>query len=165
MTVAKVNSARTGLAGAKLGVRLADGTDPIKEWVSTGAGQVLTGLKANTPYVLYEAEAPEGFAKAGDVTFMLDERGAVQLIDGAWGENVLNSYASGSQLTLVDYTNKEIVEKKQVQREEGKTLGKTAGKLSQTGDQLPVAPLAVVAVIALAAAAIASIAAAKRRKR
>ena len=165
MTVAKVNSARTGLAGAKLGVRLADGTDPIKEWVSTGAGQVLTGLKANTPYVLYEAEAPEGFAKAGDVTFMLDERGAVQLIDGAWGENILNSYASGSQLTLVDYTNKEIVEKKQVQREEGKTSGKTAGKLSQTGDQLPVAPLAVVAVIALAAAAIASIAAAKRRKR
>lgn len=161
MTVAKVNSARTGLAGAKLGVRLADGTDPIKEWVSTGAGQVLTGLKANTPYVLYEAEAPEGFAKAGDVTFMLDERGAVQLIDGAWGENILNSYASGSQLTLVDYTNKEIVEKKQVQREEGKT----AGKLSQTGDQMPMAPLAVVAVIALAAAAIASIAAAKRRKR
>lgn len=161
MTVAKVNSARTGLAGAKLGVRLADGTDPIKEWVSTGAGQVLTGLKANTPHVLYEAEAPEGFAKAGDVTFMLDERGAVQLIDGAWGENILNSYASGSQLTLVDYTNKEIVEKKQVQREEGKT----AGKLSQTGDQMPMAPLAVVAVIALAAAAIASIAAAKRRKR
>lgn len=161
ITVAKVNSACTGLAGAKLGVRLADGTDPIKEWASTGAGQVLTGLKANTPYVLYEAEAPEGFAKAGNVTFMLDERGAVQLIDGAWGENVLNSYASGSQLTLVDYTNKEIVEKKQVQREEGKT----AGKLSQTGDQLPVAPLAVVAVIALAAAAIASIAAAKRRKR
>ena len=165
MTVAKVNSARTGLAGAKLGVRLADGTDPIKEWVSTGAGQVLTGLKANMAYVLYEAEAPEGFAKAGDVTFMLDERGAVQLVDGAWGENILNSYASGSQLTLVDYTNKEIVEKKQVQREEGKTAGKTAGKLSQTGDQLPVAPLAVVAVIALAAAAIASIAAAKRRKR
>ena len=161
ITVAKVNSACTGLAGAKLGVRLADGTDPIKEWASTGAGQVFTGLKANTPYVLYEAEVPEGFAKAGDVTFMLDERGAVQLIDGAWGENVLNSYASGSQLTLVDYTNKEIVEKKQVQREEGKT----AGKLSQTGDQLPVAPLAVVAVIALAAAAIASIAAAKRRKR
>ena len=165
MTVAKVNSARTGLAGAKLGVRLADGTDPIKEWVSTGAGQVLTGLKANTAYVLYEAEAPEGFAKAGDVTFMLDERGAIQLVDGAWGENILNSYVSGSQLTLVDYTHKEIVEKKQVQREEGKTAGKTAGKLSQTGDQLPVAPLAVVAVIALAAAAIASIAAAKRRKR
>ena len=165
MTVAKVNSARTGLAGAKLGVRLADGTDPIKEWVSTGAGQVLTGLKANTPYVLYEAEVPEGFAKAGDVTFMLDERGAVQLIDGAWGENILNSYASGSQLTLVDYTNKEIVEKKQVQREEGKTAGKTAGKLSQTGDQMPMAPLAVVAVLALAAAAIAGIAAAKRRKR
>ena len=165
MTVAKVSSARTGLAGAKLGVRLADGTDPIKEWVSTGAGQVLTGLKANTPYVLYEAEVPEGFAKAGDVTFMLDERGAVQLIDGAWGENILNSYASGSQLTLVDYTNKEIVEKKQVQREEGKTAGKTAGKLSQTGDQMPMAPLAVVAVLALAAAAIAGIAAAKRRKR
>lgn len=165
MTVAKVNSARTGLAGAKLGVRLADGTDPIKEWVSTGAGQVLTGLKANTAYVLYEAEAPEGFAKAGDVTFMLDERGAVQLVDGAWGENILNSYASGSQLTLVDYTNKEIAEKKQVQREEGKTAGKTAGKLSQTGDQLPVAPLAAVAAIALAAAAIAGIAAAKRRKR
>lgn len=165
MTVAKVNSARTGLAGAKLGVRLADGTDPIKEWVSTGAGQVLTGLKANTPYVLYEAEVPEGFAKAGDVTFILDERGAVQFIDGAWGENILNSYASGSQLTLVDYTNKEIVEKKQVQREEGKTAGKTAGKLSQTGDQMPMAPLAVVAVLALAAAAIAGIAAAKRRKR
>lgn len=165
MTVAKVNSARTGLAGAKLGVRLADGTDPIKEWVSTGAGQVLTGLKANTAYVLYEAEAPEGFAKAGDVTFTLDERGAIQLIDGAWGENILNSYASGSQLTLVDYTNKEIVEKKQVQREEGKAVGKTAGKLSQTGDQMPVAPLAAVAAIALAAAAIAGIAAAKRRKR
>lgn len=165
MTVAKVNSARTGLAGAKLGVRLADGTDPIKEWASTGAGQVLTGLKANTAYVLYEAEAPEGFAKAGDVMFTLDERGAIQLVDGAWGENILNSYASGSQLTLVDYTNKEVAEKKQVQREEGKTSGKAAGKLSQTGDQMPVAPLAAVAVIALAAAAIAGIAAAKRRNR
>ena len=164
-TVTKVNSARSGLAGAKLGVRQADATTPIEEWESSGAGHVLNGLKANTQYVLYEAEAPDGFEKAADVTFTLDERGNISLADGAWNGNTLNAYATDSQLSLVDYTNKEIVESKQVQREQGKPAAGKTGKLTQTGDQSPVLPLALAAVAALAVAVAAGAAAAKRRKR
>ena len=165
LTVAKVNSARNGLAGAKLGVRLADGTTPIEEWESNGAGHVLSGLKANTQYVLYEAEAPDGFEKVADVTFTLDDYGNITLVDGAWNGDTLNSYATSSQLSLVDYTHSEVVQQKQVQREQGKpSTGKTS-KLTQTGDQSPVLPLVGAAVAALAVAVAAGAAAAKRRKR
>ncbi len=164
-TVTKVNSARNGLAGAKLGVRQADATTPIEEWESNGAGHVLNGLKANTQYVLYEAEAPDGFEKAADVTFTLDDYGNITLADGTWNGNTLNAYATSSQLSLVDYTNKEIVESKQVQREQGKPAAGKTSKLTQTGDQSPVLPLALAAVAALAVAVAAGVAATKRRKR
>lgn len=167
IAVTKVDSARNGLAGAKLGVREADNTTPLEEWQSNGAGHVLKGLKANTQYVLYEASVPDGFEKAADVTFTLDERGAIKLVDGAWNGDTLNAYATDSQLSLVDYTHKEIVQQKQVQREQGKpsqSTGKTS-KLTQTGDQAPVLPLAVAAVAALAVAVAAGMAVSKRRKR
>ena len=165
--ITKVNSARSALAGAKLGVRLADGTDPIDEWTSTGAGHVLSGLKADTQYVLYEATAPDGFEKAADVTFTVDEFGTIKLVDGAWGENVLNSYATDGSLSLVDYTHTEIVEKKEQQREETKTTPSSSKKtgLTQTGDKSPVLPLVVGAVVALAVIVVAGVALTKRRKR
>lgn len=167
-TVTKVNSARNGLAGAKLGVRQADATTPLEEWESSGAGHTLKGLKANTQYVLYEAEAPDGFGTFADVTFTVDDRGAVQLVDGAWNGDTLNAYTAGSTLSAVDYTHKELVDKKVQQREQPQTLqtsGKKISKLTQTGDQTPVTVIVVVGLVALVALVAASVALAKRRKR
>ena len=163
-TIAKVDSSRAGLAGAKLGVRLADGTTPVDEWESNGAGHVLKGLKANTKYVLYEASAPDGFEKASDVTFTLDDFGKVQLADGAKSGDSVNAYVDGA-LNLVDYSHTEVVEHKRVQNEQGTTKtasASRAGTLMKTGDNVPIVAMAVCAVVALA---VAGAALARRRKR
>lgn len=110
------------------------------------------GLKANTQYVLYEAEAPDGFGTFADVTFTVDDRDAVQLVDGAWNGDTLNAYTAGSTLSAVDYTHKELVDKKVQQREQPQTLqtsGKKISKLMQTGDQTPVTALVVAGLVAL----------------
>ncbi len=167
--VNKVDSARQGLAGAKLGVRLADGTEALDEWTSNGAGHVLTGLVAGKEYVLYESEVPEGFAKAADVTFTVDDSGAITLVDNAFAKvndkDVLNAYAAGSDVSMVDYKKNETVEQKVVQREQAKTTSNTATKSStvKTGDSLPVAAIAVVAVVCLAIAVAAAFAARRRK--
>ena len=161
--VNKVDSARAGLAGAKLGVRLADGTEAIEEWTSNGAGHVLNGLVAGKQYVLYESEAPNGFAKASDVTFTVDETGAIKLVDGAFAKvndsDVLNAYATTDEASLVNYKQSEIVEKKVVQKEVPKTSATSSTKASavKTGDSIPVLPIAIVVVVCLAVAVTAGV--------
>ncbi len=161
--VNKVDSARAGLAGAKLGVRLADGTEAIEEWTSNGAGHVLNGLVAGKQYVLYESEAPNGFAKASDVTFTVDETGAIKLVDGAFAKvndsDVLNAYATADEASLVNYKQSETVEKKVVQKEVPKTSTSSSTKASavKTGDSIPVLPIAIVVVVCLAVAVTAGV--------
>ena len=166
--VNKVDSARQGLAGAKLGVRLADADEALDEWTSNGAGHVLTGLVAGKQYVLYETEVPDGYAKAADVTFAVDESGTISLVENAFAKvndkEVLNAYATDSQVSLVDYKKSETVEQKVVQRDQAKTTNKTATKSAvKTGDSLPVAAIGAVAIACLAIALAAAFASRRRK--
>ncbi len=165
--VNKVDSARAGISGAKLAVRLSDSSEPMDEWVSNGAGHVLSGIEAGKQYVLYEVEAPDGFAKAADVTFSVDEYGAITLVDGASAKvndkDTLNAYVADKTVSMIDYKRGELVEEKVVQREEPKTKSTSgAATFAKTGDEAPVAALAAVVV---ACAAVAAIAAFARRRR
>ena len=166
--VNKVDSARQGLAGAKLGVRLADADEALDEWTSNGAGHVLAGLVAGKQYVLYEIEVPDGYAKAADVTFTVDESGMISLVENAFAKvndkEVLNAYATDSQVSLVDYKKSETVEQKVVQRDQAKTTNKTATKSAvKTGDSLPVAAIGAVAIACLAIALAAAFASRRRK--
>lgn len=163
--IAKVDSSRAGLAGAKLGVRLAGGTVPVDEWESNGAGHVLKGLEPNTQYVLYETSAPDGFEKAVDVTFTVDDFGTLQLVDGARNGDSVNAYVDGA-MNLVDYSHTELVEHKQVQHEQGTirpASAKGAGALSKTGDNVPMLAIGICAVAALAIVGVALSRRGKRR--
>ncbi len=145
ITFGKVSSDGTALSGAKLAVRDEAGND-VASWTTDGTGYVVNDLTVNDTYVLYEKTAPKGYAKAAEVTFTVDAYGKVSIEAGAESNDLLNAYATGSQLSLVDYKVTEIEDKETVVREEavpsdkddksdkgGKKTGK-GGRLPQTGE-------------------------------
>ncbi len=118
ITFGKVSSDGTALSGAKLAVRDEAGND-VASWTTDGKGYVVSGLVVGAKYVLYEKAAPEGYAKAAEVTFTVDEYGKVSIVGGASYNSLLNAYATGSQLNLVDYKQTELENKQEVVREKG----------------------------------------------
>lgn len=149
VTITKVSSDGSALTGAELAVRDEDGND-VASWTTEAAGYVVKGLVSGKKYVLYEKAAPEGYSKAAEVTFTVDEYGKVTIEDGSKSGDLTNAYSDGSELSLVDYkldVNESTVVKV---REEGKPSGKGGnknGRLPQTGE------LATYAGIVLAAGA------------
>ncbi len=133
VTVGKLASDGSALAGAELAVRDASGTD-VATWTTTAVGYVVKGLVSGEKYTLYEKTAPEGYAKAAEVVFTVDEYGAVTIVEGATNGDLTNAFAEGSSISLVDYKSDVREEKKVVNREEGKPSGKSGGRLAQTGD-------------------------------
>ena len=65
-----------GLAGAKLQV-LDDNGTVCEEWTSTKDAHKIRGLYTGVKYTLHEVEAPKGYDKAKDITFMIDTAGKV----------------------------------------------------------------------------------------
>ncbi len=152
ITFGKVSSDGTPLSGAKLAVRDAAGND-VDAWETDTTGHVVNSLEIGKTYVLYEKQAPEGYQTAADVTFKVDEYGKVAIVSGASSNDVMNAYATGSTLNLVDYKQTELVEKKETVREEGVTAKKSA--LAKTSDQTPFVPITALALGAIAVAAVA----------
>lgn len=150
VTFGKVSSDGTALSGAKLAIRDAAGKD-VDEWTTDATGHVVTGLSVGVEYTLYEQEAPQGYAKAAEVVFTLDEYGNVSIVSGAKASDVMNAYVTGSTLTLIDYKRTEIEKKQVVIREEGTPTKKTTtskkASLPQTGDS----SIALIAATATAA--------------
>ncbi len=161
ITFGKVSSDGTALSGAELAVRDASGAD-ISTWTTDGVGHVVNDLAIGQQYVLYEKTAPEGYQKAAEVTFTVDEYGKVSIAKGAEQDGIINAYAVGSTLNLVDYKSTELVEKDEVVREVGvpaekgaSTAGTTSttakSTLPKTADGLPLVPLVVCAGVACVA--------------
>ena len=75
------------LAGAKL--QIIENESVIKEWTSTTEAYVISDLKANTGYVLHEESAPEGYKKADDIMFTIDEDGKVYVSGQAVSNNTI----------------------------------------------------------------------------
>ncbi|MBQ3305521.1 MAG: isopeptide-forming domain-containing fimbrial protein, partial [Clostridia bacterium] len=84
VTVAKADftNASTLLAGAKLQLfegASATGT-PVREWLTSTAGETITGLKIDTQYTLHEVYPPKGYKTVPDVTFTIDGQNVVTLV-------------------------------------------------------------------------------------
>ncbi len=147
----KVDSSRNAVSGARLGVREANSDEAIAEWDSGDVGYVLRGVRANVAYVLYERAVPDGYAKAGDVTFMLDAYGNVSIVEGnsaaVNGQDVVNAFGAGNALTMIDYKQGELVKRVAASSEER--------KFAKTGDGVHAEAVAVLAAGALCATLIA----------
>ena len=99
-----------GIAGAYMKI-LQDGS-VVEQWISdvTGVHAVSGKLKLDTEYVLQEATAPIGYAKAEDIHFMITQKGEeIYLVKGVWDETS-QTYVFGTdgetnlQLVMVDDT-------------------------------------------------------------
>lgn len=77
--VEKVDTEDAPLSGAKLQVLDAAGT-VIDEWVSGTVAQAVTGLALGGTYTLREVTAPDGYAKANDITFTVTNDDETQTI-------------------------------------------------------------------------------------
>ena len=155
ITFGKVSSDGTALSGAELAVRDESGAD-VSAWTTDGVGHVVNDLAIGKKYVLYEKAAPEGYQKADEVAFTVDEYGKVAIASGAEHDSIINAYAVGSTLNLVDYKSTELVEKNEVVREVGVPAEKGASTtakstLPKTADGLPLVPLTVAAGVACVA--------------
>lgn len=156
VTFGKIASDGTALCGAELAIRDASGNE-VDAWTTDGNGHVVKSLAIDTEYVLYEKTAPVGYKKADEVTFTVDKYGNVTIVSGGGSDGALNAYATGSNVNLVDYRQNEIVEKKEVSREEGVSSNANKQATSpKTGDGMPSVPLAVLAIGSSVAAAFAA---------
>ena len=122
---------------------------------------------AGQTYILREDNAPEGFKKANDVEFTLDQYGNVQIISGT--ENG-NAELQGSTINLYDTALdvvQNITEERVTTEEvpgEDENIITTVTRMVQTGDLLPVMALMVAAIASLGIVALAARRARRQRR-
>ena len=137
ITFGKVASDGTALSGAGLAI-LDEAGNKVDAWTTDGTGHVVTGLVVGAKYTFTEQTAPEGYTKAADVVFTVDEYGNVSVVSGASTNSLMNAYATGSTLNLVDYKQTELENKQTVVREKGinekKGTNPTKSSMPATGD-------------------------------
>ena len=108
----------------------------MNSWTSGQAPERLEGtLNVDTTYILREDEAPEGYAKANDVEFMIDQYGSVKLLSGTSNGNAeLQDSTISLYDTMLDV--EELVTQYREtpgQDEEGSFLAKTEDFLKIAG--------------------------------
>lgn len=142
--------------------------DVVNAWVSGKAPERLQGkLVVGQTYILREDKAPEGFEKAEDVEFTLDQYGNVQIISGT--ENG-NAELQGSTINLYDTALdvvQNITEERVTTEEvpgEDENIITTVTRMVQTGDLLPVMALMVAAIASLGVVALAARRARRQRR-
>ncbi|MEC4273076.1 FctA domain-containing protein [Adlercreutzia sp. R25] len=147
--------------GAKLSIVEKESGAVVNAWTSGQAPEVLQKtLNVGVVYVLREDEAPEGYQKARDVEFRIDQYGSVEILSGT--ENG-NAELSDATITLYD-TRIPLEEVVTENREKVRKVPATGSSrdLAKTGDALP---LLAIGLAALAALAILVLAARRNRKR
>lgn len=122
--------------GAKLSIIEKDTSKVVNSWTSGQAPERLEGtLNVDTTYILREDEAPEGYAKANDVEFMIDQYGSVKLLSGTSNGNAeLQDSTISLYDTMLDV--EELVTQYREtpgQDEEGSFLAKTEDFLKIAG--------------------------------
>ncbi len=143
--VAKVDTrTHEWVEGAELSIIEKDTGTVINSWTSGTTVEVLQGkLNVDTTYILREDKAPEGYAKADDVEFKIDQYGAVEILSGTSNGNAeLQDATIRLYDTMLDAEVVETVERENVVE----TPDNTAGGLSKTGDYLPIAGVALLAL-------------------
>ncbi|MBQ8974742.1 MAG: hypothetical protein IJ072_03335 [Oscillospiraceae bacterium] len=103
ITVAKEDGYGTPVQGANLQILDANG-GVIYEWTSSDEPELITDMATIlTPYTLHEVTAPEGYAAAQDIAFILDAQGNVW-IGGTLNGNKIKggTKAEGNLITMID---------------------------------------------------------------
>lgn len=131
--------------GAKLSIIEKDTGNAVNSWTSGQAPERLEGvLNVDTTYILREDEAPEGYAKAGDVEFTIDQYGGVKLISGTSNGN---AELQDSTITLYDtMLDAELVQNEY--RENVTEVEDNGSFLAKTGDVLKLAAIIIVVIAA-----------------
>lgn len=158
--IAKVDTrTHEWVEGAELSIIEKSTGKVINSWKSGTAVEVLQGkLNVDTTYVLREDKAPEGYAKANDVEFKIDQYGAVEILSGTSNGNAeLQDATIRLYDTMLDAEVVDTIERENVVE----TPDNTAGGLSKTGDYLPIAG---VALLALGSLVVLLVVARKRKK-
>lgn len=115
----------------------------VNRWTSGKASERLEGkLNVDTTYILRENAAPEGYAKAGDVEFTIDQYGGVKVLSGTSNGN---AEIQDSTITLYDT----MLDGEQVVTEYRETTDDEGSFLAKTGDFLKIAGIAALAIIGL----------------
>lgn len=143
--IAKVDTrTHEWVEGAELSIVEKDSGKVINSWKSGTAVEVLQGkLNVDTTYILREDKAPEGYAKANDVEFKIDQYGAIEILSGTSNGNAeLQDATIRLYDTMLDAEVVETVQKENVIE----TPDNSAGGLSKTGDYLPIAGVALLAL-------------------
>lgn len=143
--IAKVDTrTHEWVEGAELSIVEKDSGKVINSWKSGTAVEVLQGkLNVDTTYILREDKAPEGYAKADDVEFKIDQYGAVEILSGTSNGNAeLQDSTIRLYDTMLDAEVVNTVERENIVE----TPDNTAGGLSKTGDYLPIAGVALLAL-------------------
>lgn len=143
--IAKVDTrTHEWVEGAELSIIEKDSGKVINSWKSGTAVEVLQGkLNVDTTYILREDKAPEGYAKANDVEFKIDQYGAVEILSGTSNGNAeLQDATIRLYDTMLDAEVVETVQKENVIE----TPDNSAGGLSKTGDYVPIAGVALLAL-------------------
>ena len=130
--------------GAKLQViEKATGT-VVEEWTTKASGEVLTAkLNVDTPYILHEVSAPDGYAVARDVEFVIDAYGKLSVTSGTEDGN-----ASLNDTTVVLFDRRlDVEEINRITRTDEDNDRTT--RIAKTGDTANIAPiiLGLVAVV------------------
>lgn len=140
------------VSGAKLQIIEKATGRVVHEWTSGERSETLTAaLNVDTGYILHEVEAPEGYAVAEDVEFVIDSYGNVQVSSGTSNGNAL---LTDDTIALFD----RLLDVEEVDRQT-RTLPNTGqttrGNVAKTGDVAGfAAPLMGLAAVAVGATAL-----------
>lgn len=130
--------------GAKLQVIEKATGKVVEEWTTKASGEVLTAkLNVDTPYILHEVSAPDGYAVAKDVEFVIDSYGKLSVTSGTEDGN-----ASLNDTTVVLFDRRlDVEEINRITRTDEDNDRTT--RIAKTGDTANIAPiiLGLVAVV------------------
>lgn len=130
--------------GAKLQVIEKATGKVVEEWTTKASGEVLTAkLNVDTPYILHEVSAPDGYAVAKDVEFVIDAYGKLSVTSGTEDGN-----ASLNDTTVVLFDRRlDVEEINRITRTDEDNDRTT--RIAKTGDTANIAPviLGLVAVV------------------
>ncbi|MGN0622880.1 MAG: Cna B-type domain-containing protein, partial [Oscillospiraceae bacterium] len=86
VSISKTDDEGAALSGAEFTVY--DTADySVDSWTSDGSVHTITGLETGKIYIIKETSAPEGYEKADDISFMIDDHGNVSIVTFETAEN------------------------------------------------------------------------------
>ena len=126
----------------------------VEKWDTYDAAYtMLTTLTPGKTYILREIDAPDGYDKVGDTTFVVSADGmGVSLTS----KDATTKLSGSAHIQLYDQpqpVEKEVVETKKRTRTRSASSTATTATTAPTGDGIPLLPIVIIVVVALASLA------------